>query len=118
MKSEQLDFLEPAQPFVAPPPTTPTPDTIQGQFEQFHRLNPWIYRQLVALARDMAARGRANIGIGMLFEVMRWNYYRKTDDPSSEWKLNNNYRSRYARLIRSQEQDLKDAFELRELKSP
>ena len=91
--------------------------TIQEQFEEFHRLNPFVYRRLAAMARQLLAKGRKKIGIGMLFEVLRWNYYSNTKDPSSEWKLNNNYCSRYARLMAA-EAEFKDAFELRELKSP
>lgn len=90
--------------------------TIQDQFLAFHRLNPWVYRELVSLARQMKARGRQEIGIGMLWEVLRWNYYQQTAG-DSEWKLNNNFRSRYARLIMASEPDLFDIFETRILRS-
>ena len=90
--------------------------TIQEQFEEFHRLNPGVYRRLAAMARQLLARGRKKIGIAMLFEVLRWNYYVNTNDPSSEWKLNNNYKSRYAHMMNA-ESEFKGVFELRELKS-
>jgi len=89
--------------------------TIQAQFSEFHRLNPWVYTRLVKLAREMLTKGRTSISIGMLWEVLRWQYYSETVDPNSRWQLNNNYRSRYARLIAKQEADLKDVFETRKL---
>jgi hypothetical protein len=92
--------------------------TIQAEFEQFHNLNPWVYRALVSIAKDLVDRGHTRIGIGMLFEVLRWHYVRATTDPVSDFKLNNNYRSRYARRIMDHEPGLAGVFEVRELKSP
>lgn len=91
--------------------------TIQEQFESFDALNPWVYDHLVELALGLRRRGRDRIGIGMLYEVLRWQYFMTTTDPASDFKLNNNYRSRYARLIMVQEIELVDAFEIRELKA-
>lgn len=92
--------------------------TYQEQFQQFHARNPWVYGALVALARDLKGRGRRKVGVKMLFEVLRWHYYRQTDDPDSDFKLNNNMHSRYARLIATQEADLADIFEMRVLRAP
>ena len=91
---------------------------IESSFLAFHKANPWVYAALVSLARDLLARGRRRQGIGMLFEVLRWQWYRTTADPSSDFKLNNNYRSRYARLIMEREEDLAGVFETRILTSP
>lgn len=90
---------------------------IQDNFEIFHEKNPHVYVRLVELARALRARGRLRIGIKNLFEVIRWEYYMSTSDPNSNYKLNNNYHSRYARLIMDQESDLAGAFELRSLQS-
>jgi hypothetical protein len=91
--------------------------TYQEQFDQFHARNPWVYGALVELARDLKRRGRRKIGMKMLFEVLRWTYYRTTDDPDSDFKLNNNLHSRYSRLIMQKEPDLADLFETRNLRS-
>lgn len=91
--------------------------TIQESFETFHKVNPHVYRHLVDLARSLVNRGHKMIGIGMLFEVLRWNYMMSTTDPSSEFKLCNNYRSRYARLIMRQESDLDGVFSTRGLRT-
>ncbi len=92
-------------------------ETIQGRFEQFHALNPWVYTELVFLARQLQTQGHRRIGLKMLFEVIRFNYLRRTVDPSSDFKLNNSMTSRYARLIMDNEADLADAFETRELRA-
>lgn len=98
-------------------PVTATAPTIDEAFDLFHTANPWVYDALVRLARDLVAAGRERVGIGMLFEVLRWQWALGTADPTSEFKLNNNYRSRYARLIMSRETDLDGVFETRALTS-
>lgn len=88
----------------------------EARFREFHATNPEVYQELVVLARQALARGKRKIGIGMLWEVMRWGRWLAiTGD--DEFKLNNNYRSRYARLIMEQEPDLRGIFEIRELKT-
>lgn len=91
--------------------------TIQAKFEEFDRLNPWVYAKLVAMARELRAKGIKQFGIKMLFEVLRWQYIKATTDPSSGYHLNNVYTSRYARKIMATEQDLKTAFETRILQT-
>lgn len=90
--------------------------TLEERFLAFHRANPWVMRRLVEMSRTLVGRGRRRIGIGMLFEVLRWDYYRHTDDPTSEFKLNNNHRAYYARAIMADHPDLKDLFETRIVK--
>lgn len=82
---------------------------------QFHWANPHVYSGLVKLARQARRAGRKKIGIGMLFERMRWEIFINTT--GDDYKLNNNYRSRYARLIMDTESDLQGMFEVRGLKS-
>jgi hypothetical protein len=84
----------------------------------FHVKHPEVYERLVALCRHARSRGRRRIGIGMLWEVLRWE--RILDglpDPGEDRKLNDHYRSRYARLIMEREPDLKGIFETRALRS-
>lgn len=91
-------------------------ETIQEAFEAFDDANPWVYGALVKLARDWQARGRERIGIGMLVEVLRWQYGRRTTS-RDRFRINNNYRSRYVRKMVNEYPDLAPAFELRELRS-
>ena len=88
--------------------------SIEVRFRFFHRCNPQVYRTLVSLALAAVQRGKTKIGIGMLWEVVRWEHWLDAK-AGEEFKLNNNYRSRYARLIMENEPDLAGVFELRKL---
>lgn len=88
-----------------------------ARFQAFHERNPHVYRELVRVARDMKAKGLKKLGIGAVYEVARWEWRKATVDPTSDFKLNNNYRSRYARLIMKSEPDLNEAFDTRKLYS-
>lgn len=92
--------------------------TIQQQFEDFHRTNPHVYEILQRLATEWIDQtGGHKCGIGMLWERMRWELRFHADDPGSEFKLNNNYRSRYVRLLIEHHPDWSDYFELRQLRA-
>ena len=88
---------------------------IQTRFEKFHERNPHIYSNLCSLARQWKEADNEVVGIGMLFEVLRWDNGIKTT--GEKYKLSNDFRSRYSRLIHEQEEDLRDLFRLRELRS-
>jgi hypothetical protein len=89
---------------------------LAAEFLAFHEANPKVYEELVKLARQAKAKGRTTIGIGMLWEVLRWHFWLETKG-DDEFKLNNNHRSRYARLIMGLEVDLAGVFVTRELRS-
>jgi len=91
--------------------------TVQERFEEFHAANPHVAQCLATLARRMIAKGRDRIGMKMLFEVLRWEYYLHTDDPNSDYKLNNTMTSRYARLLEETHADLRGVFETRQLRA-
>lgn len=88
---------------------------LSARWWQFHLDNPDVYRELVDLARQWRARGWARIGIAALFEVLRWQRAMRTD--GDQFKLNNSYRSRYARLIMVEHPDLDGMFSTRELRT-
>jgi len=90
-------------------------DTIQDEFEAFHELNPHVMRRLVQMARQAKDRGHHRLGIGMLFEVLRWESMIDTTS-SHGFKLNNDLRSRYARRIMEDHPDLDGVFETRRLR--
>jgi len=93
-------------------------DDIAVAFLDFHDRNPEVYDQLVALCRRARSRGVTRVGVGMLWEVLRWEFaLYGLPDRRETFKLNNNYRSRYARLIMATEPDLADVFEVRWLRS-
>jgi hypothetical protein len=104
-----------------PPDDSRPRPTIEARFLEFHRLNPEVYAGLIALCREAKATGRERLGIRTLWEVLRWRLagtrIGTTDDPSSDYKLNDHYHSRYARLV-MQEPDLEGFFEIRTLRTP
>lgn len=94
--------------------------TIQEAFEEFHESNPTVYEDLVQMCRQARSEGATKLAIGMLWEVLRWQRkaYLKSDDPSQAvYRLNDHYRSRYARLIMEEESDLEGLFATRTLRS-
>jgi hypothetical protein len=107
----------PPPPLVVPPMGPEHEATIQARFEEFHATNPWVFEEIVRLAQGLADRGHQRFGIGMVFEVLRWQRLMHTEDPASTFKLNNTYRSRYARLLAAKHPDLGRRLELRELQS-
>lgn len=95
---------------------TPQRGSIEERFQQFHDANPWVYERLRILALDMVHRGHSRVGIKMLFEVLRWQYARATVSTDG-LKLNNDYTSRYARMLADSEPALSEVFEMRALKT-
>lgn len=92
--------------------------TIQARFWRFHNRNPLVYDALVELARQGKDAGRRQLGMKMLFEVLRWNrIIEGLPDAYEEYKLCNDYTSRYARLIMESEPDLDGLFVVRDLRS-
>ncbi len=103
MKVEQFTFVWPS-------------DSIQTRFERFHNRNPKVYDGLVRLAYQ-AKRKREHVGMKMLYEVLRWEWIISgLPDSHEQFKLNNDYTSRYARLIMDDHPDLEGLFKLRELR--
>ncbi|MGW2881321.1 hypothetical protein ACWDBP_34900 [Streptomyces sp. NPDC001233] len=89
--------------------------TIQERFEAFHRLNPWVLHALESLTSDYLGHGAKRVGIGMLFEVLRWRYVAAT--AGDDFRLNNNFRSRYVRLLIERHPQWARVFEVRALRT-
>lgn len=81
------------------------------RFEHFHETNPHVYQELVMLARRAKRTGASKIGIGQLFEILRWRHMLSTH--GDLYLLNNNYRAFYSRLIMDHEPDLTGFFDIR-----
>jgi hypothetical protein len=90
-------------------------DTIQQRFEKFHAANPWVLSALVQLARRYKDMGRDRIGVKHLVEVLRWEVAKGTK--GDDFKLNNNFTSRYVRAIAKGYPELASLFEYRVLKA-
>jgi len=86
---------------------------LEKQFLAFHSENLQVYDKLVELAFILKDRGHRKIGIAMLFEQLRWLYAMETTDMGG-FKLNNNYRAFYARMLMERNPALNGFFEIRE----
>jgi len=90
--------------------------TITENFLDFHHRNPHVYQTLRFKAQQYRSRNpAAKLGIATLWENMRWDYLMSTEH--QDFKLNNNYRSHYARLLMSENPELSRMFETRLLKA-
>lgn len=81
-------------------------------FEAYHAANPQIYEAVVRFSLELKRRGRWHLGMKAVFERLRWwsNVEATTGDA---FKLNNNWTSRYARLVMKNEPELTGFFETR-----
>jgi hypothetical protein len=91
-------------------------DPIDVEFGQFLERHPAVYDELVRLAREWMAAGHTKCSISLLWERLRWEYGIRGDVDGAV-AFNNNYRSRFARLIMWREPDLRGAFDTRQLRS-
>ena len=101
--------------FDDPPIIVERPLTLEERFLVFHRANPHVYESLKQLALDLVNRGHETIGIGMIYEVCRWQQYLRTSDPQG-FKLNNDFRAPFARMLMRCEPRLANVFEIRHSK--
>lgn len=87
---------------------------LKRKFLKFHRNNPEVYFELKNLAFDMLESGLTKYSISGLFEVLRFNKHLKTR--GSDFKLSNNHRAYYSRLLMKKEPELKGFFNTRDVK--
>jgi hypothetical protein len=87
-------------------------DQIAIKFEEFHNKHPWVYEKLKLLAFELRNAGVKHYGIGGLFEILRYQASLTSNDEEG-FKLNNNYRALYARMLAKNEPALRDFFSFR-----
>ena len=89
-------------------------DRIEREFNAYHAAHPWIIERIVSMVKRYKQVGRRR-GIGFFFEVLRHERLIESGDVDG-FKLNNNYRSRYARLIEREHPSLRGFFRKRRLR--
>jgi len=87
--------------------------SIDARFSQFHRENPHVYAALLDIVTRARQQGYQRWSMKGVFEVLRWEWSISTTDP--DFKLNNIYTSRYARLLMQKHPELEDFFETRRI---
>lgn len=91
--------------------------SIQKQFRSFHKANPHVYRLFRKYARQARRAGHKRYSADALLHVIRWHLFVVTKaDPAGAYKINNNYSSRYARMMVKKNPSFKGFFEMRVLK--
>jgi hypothetical protein len=106
------NYIEERLPFVPK-----EPKTIDQRFATFHGDYPQVYRLMVGFARQARKRGYEHYGIAAITERARWEVHMTWGPDWEGFKLNNDFKSRYARLIMDTEPDLAGFFRVRRLRT-
>jgi len=85
---------------------------LELRFAQFHLANPGIYDTVLKYTLQARARGYRNFGIKAIWEVIRWECG-TPNNPTDEFKVNNNHCPYYARLVMRNHPELKGFFRVR-----
>jgi len=99
---EQLTFKDILKPDYSPN------ESIEERFLRFHTANPHVARALARMALDLKRSGVKKVGIARLYERLRWNNLVQTKEDN--FKLNNNHRALYSRLIMNKVPELEGFF--------
>lgn len=89
-------------------------DAEETKFREYHKKNPHVYAKLREFALAAVAAGRTHLAINMLHERVRWYTAVEAPERGEPWKLGNNYRPYYSRLLMELEPCLKGFFVTRE----
>lgn len=82
------------------------------EYFEFHDANPDIYDALVAKTWEIKGRGHEGFGFPMVWEIVRYETEYQTDG-GGEYRMNNNFRSAFARAIMAEEEGLARQFPIR-----
>ncbi len=93
--------------------------TLDAKFELYDRENPHVFLKFVRFAYNLKHAGRTRIGAKLIMERIRWDTMvsANTEPSGTEYKVNNNYTSRYARKMVQLYPEFKTFFSIRMLKS-
>lgn len=90
-------------------------ETLDDQFAAWLAVNPHVLSAFIALARQAQRAGLRKFGAKAVIERLRWEYAIQTG--GSEFKFNNRFTSRLARVAVERAPDLAGLFEFRDLRS-
>ncbi len=94
-----------------------TKKTVQQRFAEFHESHPEVYEYILTLVSEVRTQGLGHYGIRPIWERLRWHFQIERGLGDS-FKLNDNYPSRYVRMLIEDCPELRGFFELRRLKAP
>lgn len=84
---------------------------IVESFQKFHKENPGVYKLFTEYANQLMASGITHYGAKAIMERIRWHY--EVDRKYTDFKLNNNYASAYARLLMHEDNSFRTFFSKR-----
>lgn len=87
--------------------------TIQERFEEFDMAHPDVYALFRRFAFELQNAGRMRYGAKSLIERIRWHL--ATSSNTEEFKINNNFTSRYVRKLVEECPQFAGFFERRRL---
>ena len=88
--------------------------SIQSRFERFDRENPQVYAKFKEYAGRLLCTGRHRFGAKLIIERIRWDYAIETN--ARDFKINNDFPSRYARKLIAEKSEFQGKFELRRIR--
>lgn len=92
-------------------------DTIQQRFQAFHDANPGVYACLVKLTQERFLKGTERHGLKALWEQLRYRIATGNITLAEGYNFNNDFTSRYARLLVREYPAYRGLFELRRLRA-
>jgi hypothetical protein len=91
--------------------------TLDDKFFQYHDNNPHVFKLFVRFAREAKNAGFKHYGMHTIMHRVRWHINVETNDEDG-YKMNNNYSSRYARLLMQKHpEEFEGFFNLRKLQT-
>ena len=88
---------------------------LKTRFADFHRANPQVFAELERLTAEAVEAGVPRLGIELLMNRLRWDALMRTRGDA--FKINQNYASRYARLLVDTHPEWDGLFEFRKLRT-
>lgn len=87
---------------------------VVAAFWAFHARHPQVYVLFRRYAKDALDAGRRRFGVGMIAERVRWYMsVERVGTADEDFKINNNLRSCYARLLMIRCPEFEGLFEIR-----
>lgn len=93
-------------------------NTIEERFRAFHAANPAVYRCIVQLTKERFLRGSEHHGMKAMWEQLRYRIATGNLRLASGYNFNNDFTSRYVRLLVAEFPAYRGLFELRRLSAP
>lgn len=84
---------------------------VVDRFLTYHRQNPEIYELFKRFAMEAKSNGMEHFGAAAICERIRWHV--AVERRNDEFKVNNNYRSCYTRLLILDHPEFSDFFQTR-----